>query len=631
MKKVLLSLFMAIICLPMAFGQTKGDRVFLTQNETGCGSFTWTINNVTYTEDTTVMYVVGDTVYVLNLTVNPAIYDTAEVVEATGTCFYIAGNDTLVSSGIHYATFKSASNCDSIVKINLTLTNEGLVIDDTLVSSSCDKYVASWGDTLTASGTYTHSEANGACTNNHMLVLTINASLTDTSAVVIDEVEAGCSYVWNGTTYTDTAIHYVKLRSVAGCDSLAAVHVLSYSNHNYDTANVVACGNQYTWYGRRFTSAAQADTTIVAGECTTDYHLNLTFGDAYDTIVKSGCAQYVYTFPARSGIAGRDTSETFTTSGLHTTDNNGVELYSKHWSTGCITHHALQLTIVEPQQRERDTVTVVSACDKYVFTVGRTSSDTLRNDTTFTLIHYAHGSNGSSSICYDSIGTIDLTIRHSTVNDTVVSACDTFYWDFNDTYYTFSTVEEVKDTILNEEGCSVMGKLRLTINRTPTVTIEGKTVLTPDETSTTLTAISDDSHVTYKWYKGTATTPASTTNKLELTGINSNIDVHLVTTSNKNCVANNWVTITSNVGIDEVENLKANIYPNPTARILNIESAEAIREAAIYNMIGQQVLLTNGNSNEMHLDLGNLANGQYTLRITSVNGDQITRKISVSK
>ena len=112
---------------------------------------------------------------------------------------------------------------------------------------------------------------------------------------------------------------------------------------------------------------------------------------------------------------------------------------------------------------------------------------------------------------------------------------------------------------------------------------------------------------------------------------NINIDVHLVTTSNKNCVANNWVTITSNVGIDEVENLKANIYPNPTARILNIESAEAIREVVIFNMIGQQVLSTNGNSNEMHLDLGNLANGQYTLRITSVNGDQITRKISVSK
>ena len=622
---------MAIICLPMAFGQTKGDRVFVTQNETGCGSFLWTINNMAYTEDTTVMYVLGDTIYVLNLTVNPAIYDTADVIEASGSCLYIAGKDTLVSSGIHYATYKSVSNCDSIVKINLTLTNEGQETSDTLVMSSCDKYVASWGDTLTASGTYLHTDANGACYNNHMLVLTINASFTDTAAVVIREVEAGCSYTWNGTSYTDTLIHYAKLHTVAGCDSLAAIHVLGYSNHNYDTANVVACGNQYTWYGLRFTSAAQADTTIVSNGCTTDYHLNLTFGDAYDTIVKSGCAQYVYTFASRSGIAGRDTSETFTTSGLHTTDNNGNELYSKHWSTGCITHHALQLTIVEPQQRERDTITVVSACDKYVFTVGRTSSDTLRNDTTFTLVHYAHGSNGSSSICYDSVGTIDLTIRDSTVNDTVVSACDTFYWDFNDTYYTFSTVEQIKDTILNEEGCSVMGKLTLTINRTPTVTIEGKTVLTPDETSTTLTAVSDDNHVTYKWYKGNASTPASTSNKLELTDVNSNIDIHLVTTSNKNCVANNWVTVTSNVGIDDVETLQANIYPNPTARILNIESAETIREVAIFNMIGQQVLLTNGVSNKMKLDLSNLADGQYTLHITSVNGDQITRKIIVSR
>ena len=628
MKKVLLTLLMAVVFLPMAMGQTKADRIFVTENATECGAFTW-IDGNTYATDTTVMYTSGDTVYVLNLTMLPAVVDTTAMVEVTGECVYTNHGKTWVEEGTFYDTLRTVQNCDSVIKINITLTR--VDVTDTLTVAACDSYTSSWGETYTTSGQYTQTESVGICEHTHMLDLTVNYGLTDTALVQLNEVEAGCSYTWQGTTYTDTMAHYKTLYTVNGhCDSLAGIRVVSFSGTEYDTANVVSCGNvSYTWYGRTFNAAAQADTTIVVDGCTTHHHLNLTYGDAYDTIVRSSCAQYVYTYDSRTGAPGQRESATFTESGIYNEDMDGLELVSRHWSTGCITHHTLNLTIVQPQQRERDFGLDTAACDSYTFTVGRTSV-TFDTDTVYTLTHYAHGTNGNTNICYDSIGTLNLTIKHSTINDTVVVACDTFYWDFNDTYYTSSIVAQLRDSILNEEGCPMIGKLNLTINYTPEVTIEGEWNLQPGE-STTLTAVTPMSNVRYAWYRGTSTTPVSTTNTLALNNVNENIDIHLVSTSQQGCVANNWLTVTSNVGIDDVDALSVRLYPNPTSRVLNVESADMIATVAVYNAIGQQVMLRNGDSNAMQLDLGNLANGQYSIRIISVNGDESTRKFVVSK
>ena len=89
-----------------------------------------------------------------------------------------------------------------------------------------------------------------------------------------------------------------------------------------------------------------------------------------------------------------------------------------------------------------------------------------------------------------------------------------------------------------------------------------------------------------------------------------NVDVRLETTkaySQLNCTTNNWITVTTNLGIDDVENIHVNIYPNPTSRILNLESADGIAEVVVYNMLGQQVMRQQGNGEHIQLDLGTLA------------------------
>ena len=85
------------------------------------------------------------------------------------------------------------------------------------------------------------------------------------------------------------------------------------------------------------------------------------------------------------------------------------------------------------------------------------------------------------------------------------------------------------------------------------------------------------------------------------------------------------------IGIEEADAFDVNIYPNPASRIVNLRTAEAISTVSVYNAIGQQVMLRQGNGNTMQIDLYNLANGHYTMRIVTTEGHEAIRKFIVSK
>ena len=87
MKKVFLSLLLAIVCVPAAFSQTKTGALVVTDTAV-CGSYTWPVNNVTYDRDTTVVVMTDTASYVLHLTSAGTTVDTANVyTELTGYCF----------------------------------------------------------------------------------------------------------------------------------------------------------------------------------------------------------------------------------------------------------------------------------------------------------------------------------------------------------------------------------------------------------------------------------------------------------------------------------------------------------------------------------------------------------------
>lgn len=84
-----------------------------------------------------------------------------------------------------------------------------------------------------------------------------------------------------------------------------------------------------------------------------------------------------------------------------------------------------------------------------------------------------------------------------------------------------------------------------------------------------------------------------------------------------------FINVTNNgsgqyVGIDDVANLRFEVYPNPTTDRLSIECEQAISLVEVLDMAGRTVMSQNGNVNSISTQA--LANGVYMLRVVTEAG-----------
>lgn len=70
-------------------------------------------------------------------------------------------------------------------------------------------------------------------------------------------------------------------------------------------------------------------------------------------------------------------------------------------------------------------------------------------------------------------------------------------------------------------------------------------------------------------------------------------------------------------------NLKFNLYPNPTNDILNIEMENEIQSLEIYSLLGQKVMT----ANNKNINIGSLSNGLYMVRVQDIDGGVATQKL----
>ena len=553
--------------------------------------------------------------------------------EAEGCKMNWHGIEVSKTDSVYYTTLTNAVGCDSVVSIKV-LSFSGSSYDTTY-RTVCDFYV-NGEDTLFTDSYITTLDTTGDCPVHRTLALTIDHSYRDTANVVVRDVEGGCSLTWFGNRYDASAIGDTLLaydRTVAGgCDSLVSIRITRFTGVHHDTTSVRHCG-RYIWrHGNvrdtLYTDTEIIDSTVTEG-CTSYQHLIVTFYEKYDT-VEAGevCARYRHMFFSRTPAMASYYYANYTETGLHTTDEFGEALYSTDYSTHCVTNHAVNVVIKAPEQRESSINYDTVVCDQFTFVFNRNiytwdfSADSALRDSVYT-----------KRSCYDIYGHVKVTVNKRDTVRYEVDACDSYTWTgYSDETYTRSTTASmVLPDTLDNNGCRVVGMLDLTINHTPEVTIEGDWNLYQDSTnSTTLTAVSNMPISNYKWYRN-GVLQSETSNVLRVNNVNTNIDIRLESESNEGCVATNWITITYNVGIEENEAVEMNIYPNPATRYLNIESAEGLKEVVIYNAIGQQVIVSSLDGTRSTLDLGTLSSGNYTMRITAANGEQVTRKFIVNK
>ncbi|WP_369995747.1 fibronectin type III domain-containing protein [Winogradskyella sp.] len=91
-----------------------------------------------------------------------------------------------------------------------------------------------------------------------------------------------------------------------------------------------------------------------------------------------------------------------------------------------------------------------------------------------------------------------------------------------------------------------------------------------------------------------------------------------------------WVAdVTCNtLSVDDIENNASfSYYPNPVKNTLSLNAQNTIENVVMYNMLGQEVLRANPNAMDSELDMSNLQDGTYFVKVTIGNVAKTIRVI----
>ncbi len=255
---------------------------------TACDSLTW-IDGVTYTGSNnaatyTLTNTLGcDSVVTLDLTITNSTTGT-DVLTACDSSTWIDGVTYTASNNTVTYTLTNTLGCDSVVTLDLTIHNSNTQTD---VITACDSLTWIDGVTYTASNnavTYTLTNTLG-CDSVVTLDLTIHNSTTGTDVIT------GCdSLTWiDGVTYTasnNTATF--TLTNTLGCDSVVTLDLtIHYSSMGIDV--ITACDrltwiNGITYYSDNNTAI---DTIMNSLGCDSIVTLNLTIQTIDSTVIQS--------------------------------------------------------------------------------------------------------------------------------------------------------------------------------------------------------------------------------------------------------------------------------------------------------------------------------------------------------
>ncbi|MCD0467277.1 T9SS type A sorting domain-containing protein [Flavobacterium sp. ENC] len=189
-----------------------------------CDSYTWALNNVTYTKSGTYRVVSECLTEELNLTVHPTVV-IDKTITACGSYTWDYNGQTYTESGIYIP--QGATPCESAT-LNLTIT-PSVVPAFTAVDAICQGTVLADLPTVSNNGiTGTWSPAlNNQATTTYTFVPELNACATQTTLEIVvtpvvttsKTVTACGSYVWdyNGQTYTETGFYTVS--GATACES----------------------------------------------------------------------------------------------------------------------------------------------------------------------------------------------------------------------------------------------------------------------------------------------------------------------------------------------------------------------------------------------------------------------------
>ena len=122
-------------------------------------------------------------------------------------------------------TLLTTEGCDSIVNLNLTILNSTTSTD---YMTTCDSYTWMNGITYTTSNTNaTYIIPNSVGCDS---VISLNLIITNNASIVHDTI-CGGPYYWNGISYSQSGTYTQTLNAINNCDSTVTLHLIVYPNN----------------------------------------------------------------------------------------------------------------------------------------------------------------------------------------------------------------------------------------------------------------------------------------------------------------------------------------------------------------------------------------------------------------
>jgi hypothetical protein len=399
-----------------------------------CGSYTWydstyTASGVITHLDTTTAGC--DSVITIRLTVNPvdSIVDPHTVCDSYR---WIDGNIYTESNTSAVVTLHNQYNCDSIVRLDLTVNNS---THNATPLTRCDTYT--WptdGNTYTTSGTYVYDYQNEYdCPSADTLHLTVNYNTSHR------ETERECgSYTWHGRNYTSSVIDTFSYNAANGCPSVDTLDLVVRVPNSPIVLDTTVC-EQFLWRGmdEPYTeTGVYTYNTYGDLQCAAPDTLRLTILPATDS------TEVIHACDSITWMDGM----TYTASNYTAVYRNGIA------PNGCDSVFHLDLTIRQTKYAEVwDT-----ACERYVW-----NGNTYRNSRD--IIYPARRSYEDGC---DTVTTLHLTINHNRTHVTAIRpqdslVCDNKPFEWNGKIFSHSVVDT---TIFSQsQGCDSIDILDLTV------------------------------------------------------------------------------------------------------------------------------------------------------------------------
>lgn len=372
------------------------------------------------------------------LTVSP-VYQFYDTVHICGLLLPYTYRDTTFMEGsvtgnfdfLHY----SMAGCDSNYHLWLWIDDTSAsIVRDTVSPSICDNESYSFRNTTyTVAGTYNipHADATGMCDSIHTLQLDVRAtSVADTTVNVCD------SFTWYDSTYTfstSTPTHVIP--NSVGCDSTTTLQ-LTVRYSSMSTVDEVVLENQlpHTFHGSVFTSDTVGAIVTIPNAENCDSLITYSLSVHWNTLTELDSAICADRLPLLWN------NVTFIAAGV--LDDTLTGQYGED--------SVVRMTLyVNPVY---DDTLSVSICDNQSQPFAD-SSYAIQGIYTRLLSTVA----GCDSLC-----TLDLEVRNTSVEDTVAVVCDSIVWHGNT--YTVSADSLTALVGLNQVACDSTLRMALTVH-----------------------------------------------------------------------------------------------------------------------------------------------------------------------